>query len=674
MKRFENLSLKNKIFFSTLAFILLLSLVIALFTRWVLISSLTSELELRGLGIARSIANNSREFILTENSAELTDLIFEARRSGRIDLVSYAFIMDKEGGLLCHTFTEEFPESLLLHGRARPDAIESMKLLRVLGNAVFDVAVPVNEGIYEIGRVHVGLNKRHIDGLFGKLRITFLGFLSAVTVFFFVISNMLSNYITRPITKLIRLSDEISRGNYDIEPDFETELVCPAEKECGRPCENALDDDGDEEGENNGGHVCERRGTPPTPETCHQCEYCRDSIKDEVRQLSNSFMNMTRRIRRSRLKMRESEEKYRSLFTSGPNPIFVCDFTTLEILAANPAAEDTFGHLRTELIGIPFTTLGPFEYGIPYPARKEEEETASARLVRSKVQYYRKDGSPIHVNVFASPGRFQERRALIVATTDISEIVEKDSQLIQASKMTNLGKMSAGIAHELNQPLNAIKMGSEYLKVMIEGGKAIPDRDLFHVVNEVSSQVDRASDIIKRLRDFGRKADFSREKVYLNDPVRSVAQIVGKQLSLQNIELTLDLTENIPYILAHNNRLEQVLFNLVTNARDAITQRREEDPTYEGEVIEIQSKVAGSQVEVTVSDTGCGIPAPIRERIFEAFFTTKEMGEGMGMGLSIIYGIIRDYQGDITVESTVGEGTTFRVTFPAADVEPGYQA
>jgi len=258
---------------------------------------------------------------------------------------------------------------------------------------------------------------------------------------------------------------------------------------------------------------------------------------------------------------------------------------------------------------------------------------------------------------------------LIATTTDINESVEKEAQLIQASKMTTLGEMSAGIAHELNQPLNTIKMGNEFLKMMIEKGKKISEQDLFQVVDEVSGEVDRAAEIITRLREFGRKADFTKEKIDINRSIRGVLDIVGKQLSLQNIDVELDLDETIPHILAHNNRFQQVIFNLVTNARDAINQKHEAEAESDNRVISIRSFREDDRVAITVSDTGIGIPEPARDRIFEAFFTTKEMGEGMGLGLSISSEIVRDYGGDIHVQSEEGSITTFKLTFPCAPEE-----
>ena len=625
MQPFQRLSLKNKMFFSTTAVILLISAVIALFTRWVLISSLTAELKNRGLGIAQSIAESSRSYILTKNTPELVSLLFDARLGERKQLVSYVCILDKENTVMSHTFVRPFPTALPAANPLPPDAADSIKRLTVNQQEVFDIAIPVNEGIYRIGIVRLGLNKSHIDQLIGKLRTTFLGFVSVVTAFFFFISNMLARYITRPISELTRISDEISRGNiYNDTPGISAE------------------------------------GGLPSPDPIA-------GSRDEVQQLTESFINMTRGIQDSQAKMKESEEKYRSLFAGGPNPVFVIDRRSLHILDANPAAVEAYGYTKEELIGRPFTDLGPLVIdGRPSAIPVDPGDWGNYRLVSAKEQYYRKDDRPLYVNVHASPTRYQDRVAWIVATTDITEMVEKDSQLIQASKMTTLGEMAAGIAHELNQPLNAIKMGSEFLDMVAEGNTPVDDEDIIEVVREISAQVDRAAGIIIRLRDFGRKAEFTRDRVNINEPIQSVVDIVGKQLSLQNIRVHTDLATDIAPILAHHNRLEQVIFNLVTNARDAIIQAHELGINGERREIGIRSFSQDHQVVVTVTDTGIGIPMDLTKNIFEAFFTTKEMGEGMGLGLSITNGIVKDYGGRIRVDSEEGRGATFSLFFPRA--------
>ncbi|MCJ7618082.1 MAG: ATP-binding protein, partial [Desulfobacterales bacterium] len=135
---------------------------------------------------------------------------------------------------------------------------------------------------------------------------------------------------------------------------------------------------------------------------------------------------------------------------------------------------------------------------------------------------------------------------------------------------------------------------------------------------------------------------------------------LGQQLKLREIEVQLDLDDNIPHIMADNNKLEQVFINLVVNARDAI-----EEKGKPGGKVSVRSFFEKGQVKVSVSDTGTGIPEDIIDKIFEPFFTTKEVGKGTGLGMSISYGIIKDYGGTIKVKSQVGLGTSFELEFPA---------
>jgi PAS domain S-box-containing protein len=405
---------------------------------------------------------------------------------------------------------------------------------------------------------------------------------------------------------------------------------------------------------------------PEKVQACRGCEVYQEQVGDELLQLERSLRNMTLRLKSSEAGLRESEEKYRSLFDSGPNPIFVVDRKTIEIIDANRSAQNTYGYSKEELTSKSFLDLGPFEAKELFLSDSEKVPGQEGHRFNQKVRHYKKDKTPFYVNVHSCPMIYGEKEAIIIVTTDITEMMEKDAQLIQAGKMTSLGEMSAGIAHELNQPLNAIKVGNGFLKKMMDEEKKIPEDELYFVVNEVMSQVDRAAEIINRLREFGRKAEFTKEEVEINKSIEGVFAIIGKQLRLQNIRVELELDEALPPVLGHKNRLEQVIFNLVTNARDAIFQKRETRDGSDHGSIRIRSHAEGGRVIVTLSDNGIGVPEEARDKIFEPFFTTKEAGKGMGLGLSIVYGILRDYDGDIHVESIGEEGTTFTLTLPFA--------
>jgi PAS domain S-box-containing protein len=375
--------------------------------------------------------------------------------------------------------------------------------------------------------------------------------------------------------------------------------------------------------------------------------------KGDIEYITGAFLDVTER-KRAEAALHESEEKYRSLFTSGPNPIFVLNSNTLAILDANPSAEQTYGYTKNELLDKPFTELGQFDY-------------SNDCVVGQKVRHCKRNGDTFYVNIEACPTSYKSQEAIILGVTDVTEMMEKDAQLIHASKMTSLGEMSTGIAHELNQPLTAIKMGSLVLNAAARKGPLKPE-ELSTVVTEIGAQVDRASQIINSLRAFGRKPDFDikpNEKTDINQPIKTALSIIGPQLKLQNIEVKFDLDETLPPVSAHTNRLEQVIFNLITNARDAIIQNSARAPASEKGVIKIRSYSKDDKIAVSVSDNGIGIPTDIRDKLFEPFFTTKEVGKGIGLGLSIIYGIVRDYGGTIDVESDVGKGSVFTYIFPA---------
>ncbi|MCG8686482.1 MAG: ATP-binding protein, partial [Desulfobacterales bacterium] len=519
--------------------------------------------------------------------------------------------------ILAHTFTTGFPKGFSPIPVEPGQEEAGFKAMSVGQRQVFHVSVPVKEGIYTIGSVQIGLDRAHIENLISRLRLVFLSFLSVVSFIFFFLSHRLALHITRPVTSLIRYTERLTRGDFKFlaQPDTET-----LSKEIG-----------------------ER--------------------EDEIAILSGSFVRMARELAASTDSLMESQKKYRSLFHSGPNPIFVVHKRKFEILDANPKATDLFGYSRDELSGMSLFSLG----NLDHQDFERDYPEGESIVISSKVQLLTKGKQSIFANIHASPAEYRDKDVIIVATTDITELVEKDSQLIQASKMTNLEKMSVGIAHEINQPLNAIKMGSEYLTMMHERQKEVTAEDLAMVLREISSQVNRASQIVGRLKRFARKADFSREETNLNQCVNTVHKILGRQLALQNIEMVINTDRDLPPILAHTNRMEQVIFNLVTNARDAVIELMEiDDKTKieQGKIV-VTTFTDEDMVGLRVSDNGAGIEPDRMETIFDSFFTTKEMGEGLGLGLPIVQGIVRDYKGTISVESRPGQGASFQLLFPA---------
>lgn len=361
-----------------------------------------------------------------------------------------------------------------------------------------------------------------------------------------------------------------------------------------------------------------------------------------------------------------SEEKYRSLFNNDPNPLFILDATTFAILDTNARAQNRYGYSRQDFVRKSFLELGD--------AEDEEVRKGLGRLAPhqsllfAKKRHYDSAGRLFYVNINVSWASYLESNVLIASATDITETVEKEVQLIQASKMTTLGTMAAGMAHELNQPLNVIQVCADYLNKMTQKGLAIGKDEMETLIQDISGNVQRAAGIIKHMRDFSRQSEVVTTKVSINDPINDVFKVLGHQLKMHQIELQLDLDPAIAPVLAEHNRLEQVFINLVTNAMDAMDEKANAaGQTGVTKKLTITSTMEDGRVVARVTDTGAGMAPEVIDKIFEPFFTTKQVGKGTGLGVSISYGIVKDYGGTIRVHSTVGEGTTFELRFPAAE-------
>jgi PAS domain S-box-containing protein len=389
----------------------------------------------------------------------------------------------------------------------------------------------------------------------------------------------------------------------------------------------------------------------------HQAKMFGQSLELKVKE-------KTKKLEKSYDELRLSEEKYRTMFDSDPNPIIIADRETLKIMDVNATAVDCYGYTREEFLEKHFIDL---QYQIDQDVLEsiEQLKKPNQSLTCPKKLHKKKDGTSFFVDINISPVKFMGKDCLIVNTPNITEHVEKETQLIQASKMATLGTMASGIAHEISQPLNVMQVCSDFIIKTIKKGDKIKEADLYSVAEEIEKNVQRAALTIKHMKDFVRKSEVSGDRLNVNSPILDVFKLLGQQLRIHGIKVGLDLADGLPSIMADHNRLEQVFVNLVTNARDALDEREttQNDSNWQ-KVLRIESFSDNGRVVVKVIDNGTGIPKKVIDKIFEPFFTTKEVGKGTGLGLTISYGIIKDYDGTIEVESVVDSGTTFTLTFP----------
>ncbi len=368
-------------------------------------------------------------------------------------------------------------------------------------------------------------------------------------------------------------------------------------------------------------------------------------------------------------KARISEKKYQAIFKNIPNPVFILDKTDLAILDCNDSALAVYGYAREDLKGR--------EFDILFPSKTAFEQTrASVDLAfHERVVNVTKNEDFLYVNIWIRPADFVDRNVLIVTAVDITDSVETEHQLIQAGKMATLGEMATGVAHELNQPLSVIKTASGFIARKISSDQKINKEILKTLSEEIESHVDRASKITNHMRLFGRKSEFQKAAVNINDVLTRSFDIFSQQLKLREIDVIWKLANGLPLISADPVRLEQVFINLLINARDSIVAKfgeeqscRESSPPENNlRQITLKTGEARGKVRVKIRDTGMGIVSLHMDKIFEPFFTTKKVGQGTGLGLSISYGIIRESGGEISVHNNKDGGATFIMLFAAKE-------
>lgn len=387
--------------------------------------------------------------------------------------------------------------------------------------------------------------------------------------------------------------------------------------------------------------------------------------KNEIVAVMEVCLDITQR-KRLEENLEKSEKKYYSIFNNMPNPVFVLDMDTLNILDCNGSVTTVYGFVKEEIISKSFMDL--------FMEDEKEKYEFKMRIfsVLNQVKHIRKDGKTIFVNIRISPSEYPGQKVLLVTISDITKRLEVEQQLIQASKMATLGEMATGVAHELNQPLSVIKTVSSFFIQKIGKKETIDEPTLNNMLVKVDSNIDRATRIINHLREFARKSEANLVKVHVSEIMEKAFEIFSQQLKVRGIEVFWDIEKNLPMIMADPGRLEQVFINLMINSRDAIEDKWRHSETLKGEKkITLRALKETNSVKVEICDTGIGIPKPILEKIFEPFFTTKEVGKGTGLGLSISYGIVKDCGGTIQAVSEEGQGACFVITFPIKDGEDG---
>jgi PAS domain S-box-containing protein len=365
--------------------------------------------------------------------------------------------------------------------------------------------------------------------------------------------------------------------------------------------------------------------------------------------------------------VRASEDRYRALIHRAAYGIFraTLDGRFIEV---NPALVRTLGHPGAP--SLLATIAGAVYYD---PADHQRIVDAALRGEHpgwSEVRWRRHDGAPVLIRLTLQIVHDANGNAVALEgiTEDVTDRARQEEMLRRSERMASLGHMLAGVAHELNNPLAAI---GGFAQLLLRENLGEDDRSALDTINH---EAQRAAKIVRDLLAFSRRHENERrELVDINDVVRYILDAQRYQIETQGIRRELTLAPDLPPVLAQASQLEQVVLNLVVNARQALEQSmdqrlavRREGGSQVPPVIAIRTSTSDGTVTLEVQDNGPGIPEENRARIWDPFWTTKEEGEGTGLGLAVVHGIVSSYGGTIDVETEVDVGTRFVVKLPAS--------
>jgi PAS domain S-box-containing protein len=337
------------------------------------------------------------------------------------------------------------------------------------------------------------------------------------------------------------------------------------------------------------------------------------------------------------------------------NPLQITDVNG-NMVYANPAFIKVSGYSKEELIGKNPSVFGSGKHSRKFWARMWNTINAGRAWV-GEVENRKKGGEPFFTQVLVSPIVDQEGNisAFFGIHRDLTEKRIMERQLINTQKMESIGTLAAGVAHEVGNPLASISALVQVVQ------RSTDDQFVKEKLELVKNQVTRISKIIRDLVDFSRPSNYELQLTNINQIVSEAVEIIKVGTKAKNIDFKVSLNERVPLLPLVADQVQQVFVNILLNAVDAIV---EHDPPKRDCSISAKTDISDENVIIIFEDDGVGISEENTGKVFEPFYTTKKEGKGTGLGLWVSYGIIKSFQGDIIVESSIGEGTTFKILLP----------
>lgn len=599
------MKLQTKLFLVLLPVALLAGILILFLSKQSVNSILLESVAQRGLLQLGELSTKASAGMRTRDEKALLPVLNIAAGQTR---ASYAMALDNSGIVLAHTnilekgkkYNDSITRRVL--GRDKP----GFEVIELQGKKLLDVAVPIwaNEedfllsqergGKTRLGAIRLGLPLEEVQATQNRIlgRIALILLLAGGMVMVVIFAAL--RRALRPVGILARLAEKIGGGERNV-------------------------------------HI------PVT-------------TKDEIGNLATSFNRMVNDLKQTTVSKNYVDNIIRSMVDSlvvvGPDG---------KIRATNKAALDLSGYEESELVGQSIEMLSGGEDLLTAMALKKLLKEGSFRDYESS--FRTKAGEKVPILLSGSMLRDNEGKSegIVVLAKDLTERKKMEMMLVQSEKLSAVGQLAAGVAHEINNPLGII------LGFAQSATKRLQASDVLALpIKSIEREALRCKTLVQNLLTFSRQNKAKMEEFDLNESVESTLGIVEAQARVRSVEVCRELG-SVKRMVGDKNQLQQVIINLCNNAIDAmpnggkITVRTRDDTADERRVV------------LEVEDNGSGIPEEIGDKIFNPFFTTKEVGKGTGLGLSLVYEIIQRHQGAIKLKSKVGSGTTFTVFLPTTN-------
>ena len=656
---------RKKIYAGFFSLLLLQGLVLFFWVSHVMKTSLLQEIKNRGISIGTTLSARMVEPMLAMDFLRMRVLLDET-----VQLepdIFYTFVLDEEGQPLIHTFKQGFPTALKTLNAVPDDHKGAMQLLDTGEKLIYDYAVPVVVDSQRLGTLRLGLLRTRAEKAVGKIMVSAVVTITSTIFIAGIVGTLLLNPMTRSIKKLHDSSEQALRGNLDVKTapmlakncwDIMKchQRECPAYKNYHHRCWYMA------------GTLC------PTCvegeyakkiDSCRQCQVYRKCSGDEIQSLAKSVDAMTLSLKGnlSSLKHAESvlnEQKARLQTILDAIP----DFISLQdhkgrYVSVNRAFCDMLNKKIEEILGKFNGDLFPqvlarqynkedrdlFKYGLPLT--KENKITGEKEI------------SWLHVVKIAVVDVDNRVGGLVCSGRDITKLKAVQDQLTHAQKMESVGRLAAGVAHEINTPLGIILGYAQILLEDVEKEGQIHDD-----VATIVKQTRICSKIVADLLSFSRSRENIISEFDIHDAIDEVLDVLLHTFGLNHVVVKRDYYLSPLKMRGDKEKLKQVCINLLNNAFDAIEKNG---------IISIQTGLGtvDSEIMISISDTGHGITRENIRKIFEPFYTTKGPDKGTGLGLSVTFGIIKEHNGSIDVFSPPVSatddqvrGTQFVVSLP----------